>query len=87
MLTLKKIEIYQYYNGDMDAWARSGSKKDKVAMISSEWTVIDSLLQDLALIESGLTSEQYKAGFEKRLRQEGIDQPLKSKLIELMKKR
>ncbi|GAB4038917.1 hypothetical protein [Spirosoma jeollabukense] len=87
MLTLKKIEIYQYYNGDIDAWARSGSKKDKATMANSDWIIIDSLLQDLLLMESGLTSEQFKAVFEERLRQEGVDQPLRNKLIGLMRKR
>ena len=55
-------------------------------MDDKDWGLIDSLLQDLALVESGLISEQYKNSFEKKMSQEVLDQAIKSKLIELMRK-
>lgn len=59
MITEKAIAVYKRFDGDIDSWARYGTSKDKLALTDQEWFIIDSLLQDLKLIESNFASEDY----------------------------
>ena len=47
MITEDKIKIYKRYKGDIDSWARAGSKKEKLIMIDNDWYMIDGFIQDL----------------------------------------
>lgn len=59
MITEDKVKIYKRYNGDIDSWARSGSKKEKSIIIDEDWYVIDGLIQDLSLVKKGLASSGF----------------------------
>lgn len=70
MITIEKIKIYQRYQGDIDSWARSGSKKEKAIMVDNDWYVIDGLIQDMQMIKNGLASLEFKNKFNERLKKE-----------------
>ena len=67
MISKQKLNIYNKYKGDIDAWSRSGSKKEKEVISDDEWFLIDELLQDLQLVEKGLASESFIKDFNSRL--------------------
>lgn len=59
MITQDKIKIYKKYDGDIDNWARTASKKDKLVMDDDDWYIIDRLVQDLSLTKKELTSQDF----------------------------
>jgi len=59
MLNIPKIEIYILYEGDVDSWARSGPKYQKLDMTDSDWGLIDRFIGDLTLIKNGRAAESY----------------------------
>ena len=67
MITLEKVQIFFKYNGDIDSWVRSGSRKEKLIMADNDWYVIGGLLQDLFLIKKGLTSESFNLALNSKL--------------------
>lgn len=69
MITQNKIKIYKRYTGDIDSWARSGSKKEKLVMEDNDWYIIDGFIQDLTLVKKGLTSLTFNDNLNNRLRE------------------
>ena len=67
MITKDKLKIYKRYNGDIDGWARSGSKQEKTSIDDSDWYMIDQFIQDLKLIKKGLAAETYATDVYKKL--------------------
>jgi len=65
MITLDKLKIYKYYGGDIDGWARLKQSNQKIT--DEDWHLIDSLLEDLLLVEKGVTSNQYAIDVNKKL--------------------
>ena len=59
MITIEKLNIYIYFNGDVDRWASRGTKKQKMIMSDADWALIDSLIQDFILIKRGLVSPDF----------------------------
>jgi hypothetical protein len=64
MITIKKLKIFSKYNGDVDMWARLGNKSD---IKGEEWSLIDSLIQDLVIIKNGQASQDYIETVNERL--------------------
>lgn len=56
MITKSDLKIYQRYNGDIDMWQRAGNKKKEMV---DDWPLIDTLIQDLILIQKGNASSEY----------------------------
>jgi hypothetical protein len=56
MITQDKIEVYKKFRGNIDDWARIGSKKEKLVLNDNDWYIIDGFVQDLSLMRKGLTS-------------------------------
>jgi hypothetical protein len=69
MITQDKIKIYTKYGGDIDNWARSGSKKEKLVMNDNDWYLIDSLIQDLTLIKNGLAALSFHSDVNYKLKE------------------
>ena len=69
MITKQKIEIYKKFNGDSDGFARVGSNAEKELMTYDDWALIDSMLQDLELIEKGLSSKDFKNQMDTKLKE------------------
>ncbi|HEX8576638.1 MAG TPA: hypothetical protein VF677_10140 [Flavobacterium sp.] len=69
MITQDKIKIYKRYNGDIDSWARSGSKKEKLVMNDNDWYLIDGLIHDYSLVKKGLTSSSFSNNLNDKLKE------------------
>lgn len=67
MITKRKIQIYKKYKGDVDLLSRFGRKKEKKLFQNNEWSLIDSVSQDLQVIKNSLCSTDYKARLENTL--------------------
>jgi len=68
MITEEKIKIFRRYRGDIDSWARSGSKVELSMMNDDDWFMVNELVQDLILVKKGLTSIEFSQNLETRLR-------------------
>jgi hypothetical protein len=69
MINIEKIKIYVRYQGDIDSWARGGSKKEQAIMSDADWYLIESLLQDIALVHGGYASLEFEKTVRERLNQ------------------
>lgn len=67
MITEDKIKVYKRYDGDIDGWARSGSKKEKSIMSDEDWYVINGLIQDLSMVKNGLASSGFNENLNVKL--------------------
>lgn len=67
MITIEKLNIYIYFNGDVDRCAGRGTKKQKTIMSDADWALIDSLTQDFILIKRGLVSLDFFKRFSQKL--------------------
>jgi hypothetical protein len=81
MITKQKIEIYRKFQGDSDGFSRSSLTKEKDLFQKNDWSLIDSVVQDLELVKNGLCSEEYKNLLDKTL-EDNFD----TTAIELIKK-
>ena len=69
MITANKITIYEKFNGDIDGWARSGTKEQHEIINDGEWFLIDELVQDVRLIKNNLASSDFQKKIYKKLRE------------------
>ncbi len=84
MITAKKISLYKKYEGDVDGWARSGSKSGQIEMEDADWYLIENLLQDLKLVSKGLASNEYSEALQERLQSNCSDAEAIEKLKSLI---
>ena len=87
MITKEKIGIYKKYHGDIDGWARMGSPSEQELMQDEDWYVIDDLLQDLALMKDGKTSEDYNQKLMQKLMDNCAGEDIVKELGELSDQR
>jgi len=69
MITSKKLETYKHFNGDSDSWARVGSNHNTMVMNSSDWPLIENLIQEISLVKKGLVLQSYILHIEEKLKQ------------------
>lgn len=67
MITKEKIEIFNLYNGDVDAFGH-GKKQHRKVMTDEEFYLIGGLVQDVSLVKKNLVFIEYEAALNKRLR-------------------
>ena len=67
MITSEKLKIYLKYKGDSDSLARIGRHDEKKLMTDSDWSLIDSLIQDINMSAKGMTSIDYSSDLNRRL--------------------
>ena len=67
MITEKKIEIFNRYNGDIDGWVRNNSITEKLIIEDTDWYLIDSVLQDLYLVKKGVASSEFIVNLQNKL--------------------
>jgi len=60
MISLENLNIYKKYNGDIDGWARSADRNELELIDDSEWLLIDQLIQQIQMVNSGVTSESFE---------------------------
>lgn len=61
-INIKKLKIYNSYNGDIDGFCRNNRPTEKAVFgdsLDSSWTLISNKLQDIELISKRLTSYNY----------------------------
>lgn len=80
MLTKQKLSIYQKYRGDVDIWARAGTKKEKEEMTDGDWSEMWSLFQQLQNLERGQLSDEFAARVRARLQEVAADPELQKEL-------
>ena len=66
MITKEKLEIYRYYDGDVDNFGR-GPKSHKSVMNDNDFVLIQNLIQNLKIIKNKLASKEFEAETEKIL--------------------
>ena len=64
MLSIRHLEVYDSFHGDIDGWARSG---DTSIINDADWYLIDELLQDLNMLKSGFASKSLEATIRDKL--------------------
>lgn len=67
MITLKMIDLYKKYNGDIDGWARTAGIDEKSVMTDSDWYEIDAFVHEYGLVKSGLASARYAEKLNNRM--------------------
>ncbi len=67
MITTEKLKIYQRFNGDSHGWGQFGSEADKAAMDDDDWMIIDSLIRDIYLINTGLAADAFIESVDEKL--------------------
>ena len=71
MITKEKIEIYKYYDGDVDKFFHA-SRLHKKKMSEDDFFLITRLIQDIIIIKNGLASNEFREKVENSI-QENCD--------------
>jgi len=74
MLTRQKLDIFEEFDGDIDGWTRMRRDADDSLMTAEDWSLIDRLVMNLAIAESGLGSPEFRTKTEKLLRENAADE-------------
>lgn len=67
MITKEKLNVYKYFNGDIDGLARVGTAEQKALIGNKEWFTIDSLIQDIEMVNRGLAGQALMSVINERL--------------------
>jgi len=67
MITLRKLKIYKKYDSDSTQYARDHYRNVNTEMSTQDWSDIESLLNDLFLLNTGQTHDNYKKEIEEKL--------------------
>ena len=69
MITKEKVEIYRRFGGDIDGWARIGTKEEKSIMSDHDWYLIENFIQDISLVRKKLASKDFARSMDERLKE------------------
>lgn len=83
MITLEKLKIYEAFDGDLDAWARSTKKSYKDLVTEQELHQISRLIQEIGLVTKGLASIDYENRIKVKLRSLTQDENVRSRIAAL----
>ena len=86
MITLDKLKIYKRYKGDGDMFGLAGRPVERQIVNDADWILIDTLLQDVIVIDRKLGSESRVAEAEQRLRETCADDEVIEEIRCLAKK-
>lgn len=59
MITLKKLNVYHKYSGDIDQFGRAGIRKDHKIISGEEWFFLRNILQSLDMVKKKVTSTEF----------------------------
>lgn len=68
VITSSVVRIYARYDGDGDAFARSGREHEREIVPDGAWHELDRLIQALVLCKRGLASEPFASETRAALR-------------------
>ena len=74
MLTRQKLDIFEEFDGDIDGWTRMRRDTDNSLITVEDWNLIDRLITNLGIAESGLASHEFRAETEKILHENAADE-------------
>lgn len=74
MLTREKLNIFEQFDGDIDGWTRMRRDTDDSPMTEADWNLIDKLVMDLGIAESGLASAEFRSETAFMLRENVADE-------------
>ncbi len=83
MITSKCLDVFQHYDGDIDAWLRLGTADERLVMREEDWHLIQEIIQEVGAIKSGHVSADYITSVSKRLKNICSDQSVLNRLVEL----
>jgi hypothetical protein len=69
MITIEKLKIYKHFQGDIDGWARIGTKEQKSIIKKRDWFLIEGFIQDIHLIKKDLASEIFMKSIYENLKE------------------
>lgn len=68
MITIDKIKIYKRFNGDVDGWARIGTKEEKSIINDNDWFLIEGFIQDISIIKKCIASDTFIKSINEKLK-------------------
>lgn len=68
MITVEHLKIYFSYKGDGDGFVRLATSREKAIMNYKNWSLIDSFIQDILIVNRGLAAKSYSKNLEERLK-------------------
>jgi len=83
MITTQHLEIYKYYEGNGDGFARCSSEEEKVFMTYEEWSLLDEIIQNIHLVKKGLSAKSFSDKLWKKLLDTCDTQETINKLLQL----
>ncbi|PYS86016.1 MAG: hypothetical protein DMF62_17345 [Acidobacteria bacterium] len=86
MVTLKKLKVFERYKGDIDMWSRLNINVD-TGIDDDEWRLVDTLIQDVIVIDRKLGSEERTKQASERLRQNCENEAVIAEIRRLVNKR
>ena len=69
MVKKDQIDIYIKYAGDSDGFARCATDSEMQILPSDTWAFIDSVIDDIALIENGTLSAKLEMTISERVKE------------------
>jgi hypothetical protein len=83
MLTIEEVKTWQAFDGDTDGFVRTRPARQEPEVSDEEWHLIEGLVRDQHLADSGLATAEFAADFHKRLVELTADEPTRQ-LIKLL---
>ncbi len=77
------LGIFEEFDGDIDGWTRVCRDTDNSLMTAEDWSLIDRLVMNLGIAESGLASPEFRAETEKILRENAPDETTREAVRDL----
>lgn len=69
MITILKLNEYEKYHGYYDGFYIQKVKQGTQETTDEEWFLISNFIQDIRLVDKGLTSKEFSENLKKRLKE------------------
>lgn len=69
MITIAKLKEYEEYRGYFDGFYIQKVKPGKNATSDNEWYLINTLIQDVRMVQNGLAAKQFTDSLNDRLKE------------------
>ena len=83
MITIKKLEEYEEYHGYYDGFYMQRVRNGTNITNDDEWYLISNLIQDMRLVNKGITSKKFSDNLHNSLKENCNNQETISKLEQL----
>ncbi len=83
MITMKKLEVYQKFGGDVDGLQLMGTPEEKRLMADGSWSEIYELMGEVFMLKRGLVSREYAERIRQSLETKAADSETRAKIMEL----